>query len=310
MYKIIPFSPSSENAIHAENNKLSFVFDSEKAKQEIIETIYNSITLKGYTIQNKINNFHLVVQEIIYLYNFINFVNVEDYKDDIIEGEKTLDTKKALFSLIDELYQIKVFSIGSLSYSVLNEQMNLKKSFVSKFLKAIARDSVPLIDLPKKLDIKKPDAKEYDLLTYNNCLFEQAVMLENQYELLSKRSRVHHLIADYWHTNIEKVELGIHIEGKATHHCPTFSFDMSQYLTSEQIDKLSIIEQYGNFVQNKEEELISMLDCFADNRLHNKDDSLSEIVSKDINKIILFMQDFEKEIMLFVHGFKKELLEL
>jgi hypothetical protein len=50
-------------------------------------------------------------------------------------------------------------------------------------------------------------------------------------------------------------------------------------------------------MQNKEEELIVILDCFADNRLHNKDDSLSEIVSKDISKIVLFMQNFEKELL-------------
>ena len=247
--------------------------------------------------KNKINNFHLSVQEIIYLYGFINFGVPESYKNEIIEGEKTIHTKEALFSLIDEIYQVKVFSIGSLSYNVLHEQMHLKKSFVSKFLKAIARETVPLINLPKKLDIKKPDAKEYDLLTYDNCLFDQAIMLDNQYELLNRKSRVHHLVADYWATDVKDIDLGIHIEGKATHHCPTFKFDMSQHLTSEQIDKLSLIEKYGNFIQNKEEELIVIFDRFADNKLHDKENTLSEIVSKDISKIVLFMQNFEKELL-------------
>jgi hypothetical protein len=41
MYKIIPFNPSSENAIHTEDSKFSFVFDSDKSRKEMVETIYN-----------------------------------------------------------------------------------------------------------------------------------------------------------------------------------------------------------------------------------------------------------------------------
>jgi len=297
MYKIIPFNPSSENAIHTEDSKFSFVFDSDKSRKEMVETIYNSMTRKGYTIQNKISNFHLSVKEIINLYSLIDASVPENYKNEIIDGEKTISTKEALFSLIDEIHEIKVFSIGSLSYHVLHEHMHLKKSFIKSFLQSITQDTVPYINLAEKLDIEKVNAKEYDLLTYDNCLFEQALILNGQYQLLDKKSRVHYIVSNYWHTNINKVDLGIYIEGKAIHNCPSFSFDMSQCLTSNQVEKLSLIEQYGNFMQNKEEELIVILDCFADNRLHNKDDSLSEIVSKDISKIVLFMQNFEKELL-------------
>ena len=74
MYQIISFSSSSENAIHTREHKFSFVFNSEKSKEEMIATIYQSMINKGHTLQNKINNLHLVLKEIFHLYSFIRFV--------------------------------------------------------------------------------------------------------------------------------------------------------------------------------------------------------------------------------------------
>lgn len=292
MYQIIPFSSSSENAIHTREHKFSFVFNSEKSKEEMIATIYQSMINKGHTLQNKINNLHLVLKEIFHLYSFIRFVIPEDYENDKVK----VSEQDASLAFIDQMLQTRVFSVGELTKDVLYYQLEFKQSFVNNFLEEMIQGKKPLIDLSSKLELKTSHFNEYDLISDNACLFSQVKIADNRYYFLDKKERVHQLSKGYWKTDVENMRLRVCIKGKTITYSPAFMFDMSEHLSQEQFDKLALIEEYGNLIEVLEEKIIDVFDSFADKRFDNPGTPLSTIIVEDLSKISLLMDEFEEKV--------------